>query len=210
MPLSAKRLVETWNRRLHFYLGLVFLFFLWLFSLTGLLLNHGQWALAQAANHRQETRYERAIQPPSGETPVAKARSVMGQLGLVGEIDWPAAATQPGHLDFSISRPRDASQLRVDLLQNRVTVQHFDNGGWAVFRIFHTFSGSRFNVAGSERDWLLTSVWVMAMDALAAALIVMVLGSYYMWYQLKPKRRLGAVALAAGVVSCGMFLRGLL
>jgi hypothetical protein len=48
------------------------------------------------------------------------------------------------------------------------------------------------------------------MDALAAALIVMVSGSYYMWYRLKPKRRLGVVALTAGVLSCGAFLAGLL
>ena len=34
---------EFWNRKFHYYLGLYFLFFLWLFSLTGLMLNHQQW-----------------------------------------------------------------------------------------------------------------------------------------------------------------------
>jgi hypothetical protein len=80
----------------------------------------------------------------------------------------------------------------------------------AVFRIFHTFSGSRFNVAGNGRDWILTTVWVLAMDALAASLIVTVLGSYYMWYRLKQQRRLGLLALSAGVLSCGVFLAGLM
>ncbi len=37
------RALEVWNRKLHYYLGLYFLFFLWLFSLTGLMLNHQQW-----------------------------------------------------------------------------------------------------------------------------------------------------------------------
>jgi hypothetical protein len=46
------------------------------------------------------------------------------------------------------------------------------------------------------------------MDALAAALIVMVLGSYYMWYRLKAKRLLGVAVLAAGVLSCGVFVVG--
>ncbi len=32
--------LRTWNRRLHYYFGLYFLFFTWLFALTGLLLNH--------------------------------------------------------------------------------------------------------------------------------------------------------------------------
>jgi hypothetical protein len=201
--------VEVWNRKLHFYLGLYFLFFLWLFSLTGLLLNHGQWAIGQAANVRRETRYEQAIQTPIGDTDSARARDLMRQLNMVGEIDWPAS--QPlRHLDFNVSRPRDANQVRVDLDGKRASIQHFDNSGLATFRIFHTFSGSRFNAATTERDWMVTTVWVVAMDALSAGLIVMVLSSYYMWYRLEAKRRLGIIALAAGMVSCAAFFVGFL
>ena len=210
MPLSGKARLELWNRRLHFYLGLLFLFFLWLFSLTGLLLNHGKWAMAQAANQRQETRSEQAIRPLVGATDLERARDLMGQLGLVGEIDWPSTAQQAGRLEFNVSRPNDASRVRLDLVQNRASVQHFDNSRMAAFRIFHTFSGSRVNAPSDQREWILTTVWVLAMDALAAALIVMVLGSYYMWFRLKPKRRLGLVVLAAGVLSCGAFFGGLL
>lgn len=212
MPSSvsgSRRVFETWNRKLHYYLGLYLLFFLWLFSLTGLLLNHGQWRVAQAANQRQETRYEQAIRPPNGDTDLARARDLSDQLHLVGEIDLPAAPQQPGRFDFSVNRPRDASQVRVDLSARRAGIQHFDNGGWAIFRIFHTFSGSRFNVPGSQRDWIVTTVWVLAMDALAAGVIVMVIGSYYMWCQLKRNHTLGMVALAAGVISAAMFFPGL-
>jgi hypothetical protein len=53
---------------------------------------------------------------------------------------------------------------------------------------------------------MVTTIWVLAMDALAAGLIVMVLGSYYMWWRLKPKRQLGVVVLTAGFVTCGWFL----
>ena len=56
-----------------------------------------------------------------------------------------------------------------------------------------------------RRDWILTTVWVVAMDALAAGLIVMVLGSYYMWYRLKKSHTLGFAVLAAGFASCAMF-----
>ena len=99
-------------------------------------------------------------------------------------------------------------QVRVDLAQNRASIQHFDNSKWATFRIFHTFSGSRFNQPSSHRDWMLTTIWVLAMDAMAVGLIVMVLGSYYMWYRLKAKRRLGVIVLAAGFLSCAVFLAG--
>src|SRR4026209_2868071 len=104
MSSSAKRrqtggfaVFEKWNRKLHFYLGLYFLFFLWLFSLTGLLLNHGRWAMAGAANRRQESRYERSIEIPNGNTDLDRARDMMRQLNLVGEVDWPASQ-EPGRL----------------------------------------------------------------------------------------------------------------
>lgn len=208
MPSSAKRALELWNRRAHFYLGLLFLFFLWLFALTGLLLNHGKWAMAQAANQRRETRSVRQIRAPEGTTDVERARDIMRQLGLVGEIDWPGTPPRAGEFQFNVSRPTDASTVRVDLARNSAAIQHFENSGLAAFRIFHTFSGSRVNVPASRRDWVLTRLWVFSMDALAVGLIVMVLGSYYMWYRLPPKRALGIVALAAGVLSCGALVAG--
>jgi hypothetical protein len=208
MPSSAKATFEKWNRKLHFYLGLYFLFFLWLFLLTGLMLNHGRWFAA--ANQRVETKYERAIEVPTATGDLDRARDVMRQLGLAGEIEWPAAPQPAGHLDFNIGRPKDASQVQVDLVQKRAFIDHFDNQPLAVFRIFHTFSGSRYNAPGNGRDWVLTTVWVIAMDALAAGLIVMVLGSYYMWYRLKSNHTLGFIVLAAGFASCATFLASLL
>ena len=50
--------LESWNRRIHYYLGLYFLLFLWLFSFTGLLLNHPRWALSRIPNEPNPV-YER-------------------------------------------------------------------------------------------------------------------------------------------------------
>jgi hypothetical protein len=47
------------------------------------------------------------------------------------------------------------------------------------------------------------------MDALAAGLLVMVFGSYYMWWRLGRMRVVGWVALAAGWASCVLFVYGL-
>ena len=85
-----------------------------------------------------------------------------------------------------------------------------DNSSRLTFQVFHTFSGSRFSQPNSRRDWIVTSLWVWAMDALAAGLIIMILGSYYMWWRLKKKRGLGLLVLAAGVAGCGVFAAGLL
>jgi hypothetical protein len=204
---SAGRAVEQWNRRLHYYLGLYFLFFLWLFSATGLMLNHQQWF--RNLYDRAQSSHEFSIETPAGDTLVEQARDVMRQLNLQGEIDFPAA--QPvWHIDFNVSRPNGAAQVRVDLTAKEAYVREFENGRLHAFQILHTFSGSRFNQPASQRDWIVTSVWVWAMDALAGGLIVMVLGSYYMWWRLKKRKTLGIAVLAAGIVSCGVFVAGFL
>src|SRR5262245_6858244 len=200
--------VETWNRRLHYYLGLYFLFFLWLFSLTGLLLNHPRWSLSRIPND-PNPEYERSIEPPAGRTDPVRASDVARQLRLKGEIDWPQPPPAPGRLDFNIAYPRRAAQVKVDLARNRATVREFDRSVWSALRISHTFSGWRYSAPGTRRDWLLTSMWVVAMDALAGGLLVMVFGSYYMWYRLKSNRTLGWIVLAAGFASCGLFVFGL-
>jgi hypothetical protein len=204
---SFTKTIETWNRKFHFYLGLYFLFFLWLFALTGLMLNHGQWLVSLAANRRQDTHYERVIEVAAAATDLDRARDVMQQLGLMGEIEFPAP--RPGSFAFNTSRPSDSNQVRVDLAQHRASVQHFENGYLGRFRILHTFSGSRFNQAATRRDWVMTSVWVLAMDALAAGLVVMVLGSYLRWWRLKPKRRPGLIAIGLGTALCLWFVSGI-
>jgi len=209
-PSDRSRLplvLEAWNRRLHYYLGLYFLLFLWLFSLTGLLLNHPRWALSRIPNDPGPS-YEQTIEPPVGDSAIARAHDVMRRLGLSGEVEWPSQQT-PGRFDFNIAIPRRATQVRVDLATGRATVQHIDRSAWSALRISHAFSGSRYNNPSSSRDWLLTTVWVIAMDALALGLLVMVAGSYYMWYRLKPRRTLGWIVLAAGLTSCGLFAFGL-
>lgn len=203
---SSARLLEGWNRKLHYYLGLYFLLFLWLFSVTGLMLNHQPWF--RGLYDRRETSYEMPIETPREATVGEQTRDVMRQLDLQGEIEWPAS--QPvAHLDFSVNRPSDAAQVRVDLNAKTAYVKRFDNNRRLALQVFHTFSGSRSTQPATRRDWMVTSLWVFAMDALAVGLIVMVLGSYYMWWRLKKSKAVGVMALTVGTASCALFLTAL-
>ncbi|MBI1355742.1 MAG: hypothetical protein GC160_15490 [Acidobacteria bacterium] len=209
MPSSAKPSLEAWNKKLHIYLGLYFLFFLWLFVFTGLLLNHPLWRFAEFWPQRIETSYERSIDRIPAEGDLERAQSVMQQLGLAGEIDWPPKQPGADRLEFSVNRPGNMNRVSVDLAANRASVQHIEINAWGVMHVLHTFSGTRANNPEARRDWSLTTLWVLAMDALAAGLILMVLSSYYMCWRLHPKRRAGSISLAAGVVVCGFFVFGL-
>jgi len=201
--------LETLNRKLHYYLGLYFLFFLWLFSFTGLLLNHPQWRFGEFWPQRAETQFEKAIEPASATNDLDRAKSLMRQLKVTGEIDWPNRKQEPGRLEFNVNRPGRMHRISADFQAGRVSVQQIDINAWGVMNVLHTFSGTRANNPSARRDWALTTIWVVAMDALAAGLVLMVLSSYVMWFQLRQKRRWGLFALTAGVIGSGFFAAGL-
>lgn len=201
--------LRAWNRRLHFYLGLYFLFFIWLFALSGLLINHGAWKFAEFYPNRKITETERAIQLPAANSNLEKARDLMRQLGLAGEIQWVAMRPDPNRFDFRVTRPGTNVEVQVDLKAARAKVQRSEFNTWGVLHTLHTFTGVRLNDASNQRDWLLTTVWALAMDAVAAGLIVMVLSGVVMWWVLPGKRLGGLVALATGVLVCGWFVIGL-
>jgi len=188
---------------------LYFLFFLWLFAFTGLLLNHGAWKFFEFWPNRKVTGWERQIEPPPAGSDRDRARDVMRQLGMAGEIGWPNPRVEPNHLNFRVSRPGQTFEIQADLNQRRVKVERTQINGWGTLRVLHTFTGVRLGEPREQRDWILTAVWALSMDALSVGLIVMVLGSLYMWWGLKPKRMPGLAALALGIAGCGWLVFGL-
>jgi hypothetical protein len=198
----------VWNRRLHYYLGLYLLFFCWLFAFTGLLLNHSRWQFAQFWPNRVQTTSEHQVSVADATSALDRARDVMRQLGLAGEIQWPPAQAG-GTFAFQVSRPGLITDVKMNPATGRVTVQQNDLNAWGVLHVLHAFTGVRAGDTRNQRDWRLTTIWALSMDGVAAGLIVMVFGSYIMWYRLKPKRRGGAIALIAGFAACGAFVAGL-
>ncbi|MSU73034.1 MAG: hypothetical protein EXS43_11960 [Opitutus sp.] len=200
---------RNWNRRLHYFLGLYFLFFIWLFALTGLLLNHGEWKFAEFFPNRKIMNSEHTIQTPAPGNPVARATDLLHQLGLAGEIDSVTSTPDEARLDFRAHRPGLQLEIKADLQAARAKVQRTDLNAWGAMRTLHTFTGVRLNDPRSQRDWILTTVWALAMDAVALGLIVLTLSGVVMWWGLPAKRKLGLLALAAGVLVCGWFVIGL-
>ena len=199
----------VWNRRLHYFLGLYLLFFCWLFVFTGLLLNHSRWQFAQFWPNRVQTTTEHQFRVPLATTDLERARELMQQLDIAGEIQWPAVQPANAPFAFQVNRPGQVIEVKADLKSGRATLQRNDMNAWGVMQVLHTFTGVRAADTRNARDWTLTTVWALSMDAVAAGLIILVFSSYIMWYRLKAKRRGGIVALLLGFVSCGVFVAGL-
>src|SRR5689334_16409214 len=133
MPLATEALAPSrlgtrlarWNRKLHFYSGLFLLFFMLLFALSGLILNHPKWSFPESWNNRKETNYVRAITAlaPEIKGDLGQAHEIMRQLGIEGEILWTVPRTDPNQFVFQVRRPGHFFFLNADLAQNRVTVR---------------------------------------------------------------------------------------
>jgi uncharacterized protein len=200
--------IETWNRRLHIYLGLYFLIFIWLFSISGLILNHPQWRFTQFWPDRQETQSEHAAAFPSpGENELTRARAVMSQLDLRGEVERIRSAE--GQLEFRVVRPGLIVDVRADEATETAHVSQIRTNIWSILYRLHQFNAVSMEDPEQRRNWIGTMLWTLSMDALSLGLIFLVVSGIYMWYRLGNKRIGGAIALAAGVISCAFFIWGL-
>lgn len=203
--------LERWNRRLHYYAGLFLLFFLWLFAVTGLVLNHPTWSFAESWSKRVETNsvYTMTAPGPELRSDLEQAKDIMRQVGIEGEILWTTTRADPGQFDFQVRRPGHYYFLKVDQGLTRATLRHSKVNAWGVMKVMHVFSGMQPDDPRQTRDWVLTSVWAFSMDAIAAGLIFMVLSSLYMWWERPEKRLPGAMVLGVGTLVCGLFCIGL-
>jgi hypothetical protein len=204
---SARDVFNIWNRKGHYYLGLYFLFFLWLFALTGLLLNHS-WSFAEFWPNRKVSKFDRQVQTPKIADHVERAREVVRQLGIQGEIEWTSARVDTTEFSFRVARPGRTWSVTMNGA-GRVAVEQMDINGWGLMRVLHTFTGVRTGDARNYRDWTLTTIWALSMDAIAFGMCLMVLSGIYLWIGLPHKRRAGLIALIAGTAACSIFVFGL-
>lgn len=201
--------IRIFTRKLHNYLGLYLLLFLWLFSVSGLVLNHSKWSVAQFWKARQEIVSHPAFHVPTGTGDFAAAADLMSQFGMVGEVGETSRSPDGSHFDFQVVRPGRVFRVQARLDSVRATVTEIRLNAWGVMDALHKFTGVRMDAPALTRDWILTRIWSFAMDALACGLVALVLSGLYLWYRLPGKRLPGVVALLLGLASCTFFMYGL-
>lgn len=206
--MSGATRLKVGTRKLHNYLGLYFLLFLWLFAGSGLVLNHSKWSVAQFWKARRETTAERPIRVPTSTGDAGAVADVMRQFAIVGEVN-EVTRDSTGRFDFQVVRPGHVWRVEARLDSARARVTTIELNAWGVLDAMHKFTGVSMDDPSRTRDWALTRLWSFAMDALSLGLIVLVASGVYLWYRFPEKRRVGFVALALGVASCAFFLFGL-
>jgi hypothetical protein len=202
---------ERWNRKLHFYSGLFLIVFLWLFAVTGLLLNHPNWTFHESWRNRTETTFQLPIVAPAPAltSDLDQARDLMRQMSIEGEILWTTIRADNAPFVFQVRTPRHFYFISADIAHGHADIRHATVNAWGIAKILHTFTGSPSTDPRNRRDWILTAIWAYSMDFVAAGLIFMVMSSLYLWLKQPAKLLPGALCLASGSLICGLFCFGL-
>ncbi len=200
--------IDTLNRKLHIYIGLYLLLFIWLFSVTGLLLNHPQWRFSQFWSQRQTSTFEWTVEWPTDKDDLRIARSLLKQLSITGEIEGITISRDNHRFDIRVVKPGKIIDIKIDRMTNHANVEQIRVNTWGIMNMLHTFTGVRMNEPAKNRHWIMNQLWSLSIDALSIGFVVLVFGGLYMWYETKQKRRLGFVLLLIGMISCGVFVLG--
>ena len=193
---------KKWNRKVHMYLGLYMLLFLWLFSVSGLFMNHPMWFGGQPNRTPIETE---VVMPESG-TRLEKAWDIMEQLDLRGEVYFLKEPAE-GMFAFLSMRPNVRDFVTVTLETGATKISHVEakHPKVSAMNQLHVFTGM---LGERERDWLPTKIWSFSMDALCVGVIVLVFSSLYMAWKLKANRVGALVSLTLGIIVFVYFMWG--
>jgi hypothetical protein len=195
------RIIGLWNKKLHIYTGLFLLVFLWIFSFSGLLLNHSQWT-ASFWKEREENDYTYAVNIPEGADSAFVIENVMEQLALTGEVN--NVKNNDQAIEFRVSKPGRIKNIAVDLQAQNAIVKELKFNTWGIIRTLHTFNG--VDTIQSKPNWIVTRVWRTTMDIVAIGMIFLCISSWYMWYKTSATKTPGLLLLTAGFMTAVFFV----
>jgi len=202
---QLKRLAK-WNRKIHIYLGLYFLFFIWLFGLSGLLLNH-HWEFANFWENRKETKYHKTIQISSARAQYALVHEVMNKIELNGSVINPKFSKDSILLNFIIAKPGTRYDVQANLNDGNIMITEAKFNTWGIMRTLHTSRNPTLKEQSTQYQSVLASIWSISIDIVSVGFIVICLGGWYIYLQVPRKRfYLGLISITSGFIFCIYFL----
>ena len=195
--------LHNFNRSLHIQLGLLLLLFIWLFALSGLLLNHGDWKFSGFWEQRRENTiaFTVPLSMLKGSDPDVRVKEF---LQVSGELQRQKRTAE--RLEFRVESPGVVRDVVVDLTNGSGTQKVIRFNTWGKLRGLHTFNGMSDGNPSQSPNWWIANVWRFTMDGIAIGLIIICLSSWVMWYKVRKEYRLGYMILAIAFVLAGYFI----
>jgi hypothetical protein len=190
-----------WLRDLHLYFGLFISPFILLFAVSVFYLNHGKLmpGAAPDAETYRDLRIPDGFDRLKGREAVERAKAILPQVGVSGEIGFLRYVSKDRHLIFPVSKAGSEATVDVDLDVGTATVTRRQMGLWESVSYLHKMPGPH-NVA-IRGNWIGTEAWRVFADTTIYLLLFISITGIYLWWAIKAERRIGLTLLTAGAVT---------
>lgn len=194
-------MLYRWLRELHLYFGLFISPFILLFAVSVFYLNHG--TLIPGAEPPVETYRDLTIPDGfdrlKGREAVERAKTILAQVGLAGEIGFLRYVSKTRHLIFPVSKAGSEAMVDVDLDARTATVKRRTMNLWESVSYLHKMPGPH-NIA-IRANWVGIAAWRFFADTTIYLLLFTSLSGVYLWWAIKAERRVGMALLAGGAAT---------
>jgi hypothetical protein len=190
------------NRRLHLYLGLALLPWLFMYGASSIPFAHTPFFEQRDAAKglpMWTLRSERALDAPVPEDERALrawAASVLAESGVAvsGGTSFGVYRQSPTQVNIYVYSFWKSTQVKYFVDQKKVTVED------RRFR-WDQFLTGMHGRGGFEQEGFLQTSWSVVVDIVCVAMLLWIASGLYMWWELPGHRRWGALAILSGAVS---------
>lgn len=194
-------MLYRWLRDLHLYFGLFLSPFVLLFAVSVFYLNHAKLRPGTPApvDSFENLQIPDGFDRLKGREAVERARSILPQVDVSGEIGFLRYVAKDRHLIFPVSTARLESTVDVDLDARSAIVTRRQLPLWESLAYLHKMPGPH-NVA-IRGNWIGITIWRWFADATIYLLLFISISGIYLWWAIKAERRLGLTLLTAGAMT---------
>jgi len=188
-------------RDLHLYFGLFISPFVLMFAASVFYLNHGKLpdGPARTPEIYRDLRIPEGLDRLKGREAVDRAREILPQIDVSGEIGFVRYVATSKHLIFPVSRPWLETTVDVALADGSAEVIRRPTSVWESIAYLHKMPGPH-NVA-LRGNWVVTQAWRWLADATIYLVLFISISGIYLWWTIRAERVAGLMLLSAGFIT---------
>jgi hypothetical protein len=174
--------------------------FVLLFAASVFYLNHAKLQpVATSPEVFRDLQISEGFEKAQGRDAIQRARAILPQIDVEGEIGFLRYVAKDRHLIFPVSKADGEATVDVDIAAHTATVTRRKIGLWESISYLHKMPGPH-NVA-IRGNWIGIRVWRWFADTTIYLLLFISISGIYMWWAIKAERRIGAALVTAGAVT---------
>jgi len=195
-------LLYRWLRDLHLYFGLFVSPFVLLFAASVFYLNHGKLSPGTpppAIQRFHNLNIPEGLDRLKGREAVDRARVILPQVGVTGEIGFLRFNANDRHVIFPVSVAGLESTVDVDLDARSAGVARRQMSLWESLSYLHKMPGP--HLVALRGNWFGIQAWRWFADATIYLLLFISTSGIYLWWAIKAERIVGLAIVLTGTLT---------